>query len=429
MKPFSENELIAYHLHELSPRRARALEEAIQSDPLLAAECAAYAAVLHSFKSDVPLDVDEETMDRNWSRIWSKLPVAPLRPAMLSRWLVPAMAGFAFAATAFVVFTRNTHGPVHKPSTASSDSKVRHATPSFSDSPAAHAGQGDPNMERGYSQPSRVRFTLSPAAALIGHLHDAPPRMLPVVPKGEEASPMLQYIPLARMPFPLPPAQDSPVPANNAEQQQITFGPDHASKLKQPHKVNHRDRYMEVTVAMGGTFIGTRDVNETHTQGATHAVNAIGSFHQQFRPAIGYRFTASYTRPDFQYVERPNSNSSGSQTDVVGRVYSFAGTYVVQGPHRGVVSTTVEGGTALMAFLPVADAYGITRGANLRVAGVVAVGAEVAVTKHLAINTGYRVQIFKGPDFRSSNAGLPQIATTLISNEPSVGISYRFAQK
>ncbi len=106
---------------------------------------------------------------------------------------------------------------------------------------------------------------------------------------------------------------------------------------------------------MGGMLIGSRDVTSngtTHSQSATHAVSAIASFHQQLRPAIGYRVTASYARPDFQY------ESANGQSQINGSVYEVAGTYVFQGPHHGRVSTGVEGGAGLMTILPTAERHG-----------------------------------------------------------------------
>ena len=430
MKPFNESDLIAYHLHELPPRRARALEAAIQSDPALAAESNAYATMLHAFKDSTPFEVDEDTMDRNWSRINARLPIAPLRPPLFSRWLVPTAAGLAFAATAFFVATRTTQGPaLPSPSSPSPNDVTRAVPPSQDEVPPANTTQNHPGTGHDTSRPTRTPFTLSPAASLIARLHDAPPRILPE-PDSEDATPMLQYIPLAHAP--ILSSTQAPAMADNAPQQ-ITPAPHNGGKQKQSHNYDPNSHYMEVTLAMGDTLIGTREVSDSNgqlrTQGATHALSAIGSFHQQIRPAIGYRFTASYNRPHYRYLDHFSSNGAVGQEDVAAHVYSFAGTYVVQGPHHGNVSTTAEAGTALIAFLPLPDANGSTGGANVRPAAVLGVGAEIGVTKHIAINAGYRLQIFKGPDFRSSNAGLPQITTTLVSNEPSVGISYRFAHK
>jgi opacity protein-like surface antigen len=440
-KPFRESDLIAYHLHELSPRRARALEAAMQSNPFLAAESDAYATILRSFKGGTALEVDEEMMDPNWARILAGFPSTPIRPPLFSRWLVPTAAGLAFAATVFfVTMHRATNSPrlqapAAQPAVASSSGDGTYRLSPLENSSPQHATRSEANPGKGASQAQAYRdpFTMSRAASLLARLHHATLNTIPIVPENEESGPMLEYIPLAHVPVPSPPAFSASVIDVNPVTLQSAPGPGTAPKQKQQRNPVRRERYMEVTLAMGGTLIGTRNVSssngETRTQGATHAVSAIGSFHQQLRPAVGYRFTASYTRPDFQYTDGPSNNSSGAQTDIVGRVYEFAGTYVVQGPCRGIVSTTVEGGTALMAFLPLPDSSGTTGGANLRAAGILGVGAEIGLTKHLAITTSYRVQVFKGPDFRSSNANLPRIATTLISNEPSVGVSYRFARK
>ncbi len=92
-------------------------------------------------------------------------------------------------------------------------------------------------------------------------------------------------------------------------------------------------------------MVPTRSLNAgsaTQVDGASHAVSALGSFHQQWRPLAGYRVTVSYSRPDFNF-----ENSSYGGAHINARIYEVAGTYVVQGPHRGFLSTTVEAGAGL----------------------------------------------------------------------------------
>ncbi len=174
---------------------------------------------------------------------------------------------------------------------------------------------------------------------------------------------------------------------------------------------------------MGGTLIGssgavTNSVNRT--RGATHAVIAMALFHQQFRPAAGYQLAFSYTRPEFSY-------SYGSPGYINGRVYEAAATYVVQGPGRGRLSTSAEAGAGVMRFTPTIKEA--TTGDNTRVAGIFGVAANLMLSKHIGLRAAYRGQVFKGPDFQYSGISAPITTSTLLSNEPSLGITYRFSHR
>ncbi len=426
MKPFDENDLIAYHLQELSPRRARALEKAMQEDPSLVAESENYASILRSFKGVMPLDVDEEIVDRNWSRIWSKLPRQPLRPASFRRWLIPILAGvgLAFAATAFFVSTHHSvvtppSGPLQRP-----NHEVAQSRPS-----AENALSGDVLPDGAGTTPRILHLRSTYAAPLANRPverlrpYDTPSRIIHPTPDAGEPPTALKFIPLARVPLPLSPTPELPPVTIAPEPRQES---NTTAKRKHSHDTSHRDHPMDVTLAMGGMLIGTREFTNngsTHSQGASPAVSANASFHQQLRPALGYRVAVSYSNPDFHY------GSNGGVTNLSGRIYEVAGTYVVQGPRRGIVSTTIEGGAGLMRILP-PDNGTTTDKRNLRGAAIVGVSAEFAVSRHLAVQTGYRIQVFKGPNFQPTvSSTIPILSTTLISNEPMVGITYRFSRK
>jgi len=69
MMPFNEEELIAYHLQELSPLRARAVRRALESDPELAAESEAIAETLRAFSSHEPVPQIDEAELAKYSAI------------------------------------------------------------------------------------------------------------------------------------------------------------------------------------------------------------------------------------------------------------------------------------------------------------------------------------------------------------------------
>jgi hypothetical protein len=424
MKPFNENDLIAYHLNELPPRRARSLEKALEADPSLAAEFGAYATMLRSFRPGIALEVDEEVVDRNWNRLWSKLPRQPLRPAVSRRWLIPALSGLALAATSFFVTTRRDTAPparvlVHQ----SADTAQSLPSPENPFDTTSGAANGSSHAGQRRTRQEAITPTIPRTTSPVIQLHNAPPRIVASGPReGIESAPVVGFIPLAQVPVSLPPALNPPLITIQPPDPPLVPGSNNPAKS---HRNSiHRNHPMDVTLAMGGMLIGTRDISNngaTYSQGATHAISAVGSFHQQLRPSIGYRVAVTYARPDFLY------DSGNGQSDINGRIYEVAGTYVFQGPRRGIVSTTVEGGAGLMTMLPSVKSSGT--GKNLRGAAIVGVSAEFAVSKHLAIHTSYRMQVFKGPDFQSTGNIVPIVTTTLLSNEPMVGITYHFSRK
>lgn len=426
MKPFNEKDLIAYHLHELSPRKARALEQALQVDPSLAAESEAYAAMLRSFKASTPLDVDEEIVDRNWDSLWSKMQRIPAKRTTFSRWRIPVLAaGLAFAAALFFVATQR-HTTASLTGTMGRSSTPTDSMPStsFSENPFTADATTDgshPGHSRVGQQPALRAIPLA-----VAPMQSSPPHITASIPHDVEPAPVLRPIPLALVAVPLLPELTQPSITMEPTSPELS-GPGSSSKLKHHCNSVHRDHPADLTFAMGGVLIGTRDFTSggtTHYQGATHAVSAIASFHQQFRPAIGYRVAVSYARPTFQY-------GNSGQSTINGRLYEVAGMYVVQGPHGGRVSTSVEAGGGLMSFQ--STDKNSNNGSNLRGAAIIGVGADFAVTKHLSIQASYRMQVFKGPDFQSTGQStvtpVPVVATTLISNEPMVGITYHFSSR
>jgi len=164
-------------------------------------------------------------------------------------------------------------------------------------------------------------------------------------------------------------------------------------------------------------------------QTASPAVGALASFHQQFRPWLGYRVTAAYFHPTFEYSYN-TSTSSGVYPSGLGlvntQVYEFAGTYVVQGPHRRRLTTSVEAGASLLDFVPNPNQSQTT---SIRAAAIVGVGTEYSLTKRLSLRAEYRAQIYKTPAFSDTNV-TGTFATTNItfSSNPILGITYHIGK-
>ena len=176
MMPFNpehnEEELIAYHLHELSPLRARAVRLALERDPELAAESEEIAKTLRAFSSHEPVpQIDAAMLERSWQNLRPSLAVlTPARRSYSWRWAFAAGAGFAAIIAAVMVFSMlhyavspvSTAG-VHVPKTPSTAASV----PSV-EVPAViselHDHQAEPQRYNGRPGP----LTTAPVDAIAG---------------------------------------------------------------------------------------------------------------------------------------------------------------------------------------------------------------------------------------------------------------------
>lgn len=436
MSPFNESDLIAYHLHELPAKQVRALLQAFQKDPALLAESTAIANMLAEYKHHTPFDVAPNVMERNWHAVRNALPRVPVAPPPFFRWRLPVLAGAGLAlAVPIYVAVRHPHAPELKQEVTPSQiaQVARPTTPAIPVPPVTEQGLISENngtthvpglFEHSYKRVAVASLPLH-ATVLAEPQHAS-------APANSHAEPVTSPYPL----FPAAPAIPAPLPPTDSSSSQSAnaAAPLQASASSQKvtaTRSKHRHTSdTDLTLSMGGTFIGTRGTTTngvTNSEGATNAVSAIGSFHQQFRPFVGYRVTASYTRPQFRYFRTTGTTTSGDQ-GIIGRTYELAGTYVVRGPHRGNINTYVEAGAGVMALLPPFSDPG--NDYNISPAGIVGVSAEVPVSKHFGIHAAYRAQVFKGPDFHADPTIHPLAnSNILISQEPSVGITYRFTQK
>jgi hypothetical protein len=105
MKKFSEEDLIAYHLGDLSWWKQRQLHSAIEKDAALAAESEAIAETLRAFRGDAAPIVDDAMLERAWQRVRPSLEVlspAPRQHRTRTVWMVGAGSALA-GATAVVL--------------------------------------------------------------------------------------------------------------------------------------------------------------------------------------------------------------------------------------------------------------------------------------------------------------------------------------
>jgi len=103
MKTIEENELIAYHLRELSPLRMRAVRAALERDAALAAESEEIAETLRAFSGGPSPVVDEVMLERSWQSVRPSLAVLTPEVKHHHNWRWAWMLGAGLAATAVVL--------------------------------------------------------------------------------------------------------------------------------------------------------------------------------------------------------------------------------------------------------------------------------------------------------------------------------------
>jgi len=112
MKEFTEDDLIAYHLGELSWLQRLLLRRALEKDAALAAESEAIAETLRAFGAEPAPVVDDALLERAWHRVRPALEVlevlAPAPHRARALWMVGA--GSALAGAAAVVLLLLTFG-------------------------------------------------------------------------------------------------------------------------------------------------------------------------------------------------------------------------------------------------------------------------------------------------------------------------------
>ncbi len=436
----SEHELIAYHLHELSSGRARLVRRAIEQDAALAAEAAAIERAMNALKSE-PMPVGQDVLDRNWAALRPSLRTHAAPQMRPRSWRGPLVAGGLLAGAAGVAFLLSGPSGPSGPSGSrqaaephgsglvqggGAASSLAGETPSEEETfatpsePSAKAKLGGGVYRPDVHRPDAAIHLLEPARApQIAEL--APPLPLSREPLSREPVAMagpLTVFPVDLIPAPTPAA--TPAGAGSFPVPRVTGG----------QEGRHR-HVTDLMLGVGGNLIVPHHSltagTEPRSQTATHAILAVGAFHQQFRRALGYRITASYSRPEFDYTYSTGVPGGFSESGKINsRVFELAGTYVVEGPHRGRLTTSADAGGGLMAFLPTTP--NPTVNYVYRGAGLLGVNLDVALTKHLGARLAYRAQIFKGPDFRYDGGSIPVTTSVTESNEPSLGITYRFGK-
>jgi hypothetical protein len=440
-----QDDLIAFHLHELSSPQERALRRVLRSNSALQSESLAIASTLRVFpKHEAPLPLDTAAMDRHWQALRNSLPVhipAAATPFSLFRlpfaaWAFPTLAAVLLAGVGLVLVLR--HNQPSQPAILATNTQP---TSSGVAIPAT------PGSTKSFLTTITPPGTITPLShshhALLSHSAQQP------------LAPVATAITSTRLAQPSTPAptatnslpESSPAPAITASTKHPSLLPIPSAQTPTSTQLSnvrpaktHNPHPADITLAVFGNITlgsSTTSGTATYTQTTTPAIGALASFHQQLHPWLGYRITATHSEPTFRYdyqVPTPYSSAPVSTTagnTVYEHLYEVAGTYVVQGPHRRRISTAAEAGAGFLAFLPPSANIGNPPLINAyRAEAVLGVSAELALTRHVALHAGYRALLYKSPaSYYGSSYGVavPSDPGNLtLSNEPVIGLTYRF---
>jgi hypothetical protein len=414
-----QDDIIAFHLHELTPPQERAFHRALRTNPALQAESLAVAATLNALPRHEPLPSSlnaATTTNRIWNSLRPSLipyvPVAATPFAFLklpvARWAIPTLAASTLIAiTALLVVSRHLHNSASTTATIAAPPGNIFVPSAQQLPPPTTAPPGSRNS---YSMAQR--HVRSDTSALIQTASTNPvvpaqPTIRSVVPPQSPASSTVPPSNLFAQLDPVPPALRQP--------------PGKSDKpLRAPR--SHRSASNELTFSIFGDVAVTSRATLTYSSGASAAsqsvsqspgatVGALASFRQQFGPSRGYRLTGTYV-----------SQSSGSKSL---QNYEIAGTYVLQGPHHGRLTTSAEAGAAL-----VATTYDNSR--TYHPAAVLGVGSEVAFSRHWGLRAEYRAQFYKSPAVFSAIAPLGisvSSSNNTFDSDAIVGVTYLFGHK
>jgi opacity protein-like surface antigen len=177
----------------------------------------------------------------------------------------------------------------------------------------------------------------------------------------------------------------------------------------------------QLTPARIQTSSGTLSTPSDHeesfiqaTQATTPSVGVLGTFHQQFKPWLGYNVNLGYSRFTENY-----SNGATYIATIGTNMYELSAASVVQGPRTQRFSTFFQTGGAILTFLPTQNP---SPGAvQFRPALLFGVGFNYRLSEHLGVRAEYRGQFYKNPDFKMD---LNKFFT--VTNAPAVSLVYSF---
>lgn len=170
---------------------------------------------------------------------------------------------------------------------------------------------------------------------------------------------------------------------------------------------------------------------EQQTEGTSLSAGVLGTFHQSFRPWLGYNVNLGYSRFSENYSDgvgyNPTDtgaypNGSFYHASIRTNMYELTGAYVVEGPRAKRLSTFGQLGGGALFFLPTKDPSPAS--VQIRPAMVFGGGINYKLSSHLALRAEYRGEFYKSPDFKQQ-----ELKFFTVTSAPTISIVYAFGSR
>ncbi len=176
------------------------------------------------------------------------------------------------------------------------------------------------------------------------------------------------------------------------------------------------------------------------TQGTSPSPGVLGTFHQSFKPWLGYNVNTGYTRftDNYSYgsafVPAKGSPFPASSTFTQGTIgtnmYELTIAEVFKGPRNNRFNTFGQFGGGGLFFLPTDRASPASE--QTRPAMIFGVGMNYKLTNHLDLRSEYRGLFYKSPDFNLPPYGQGNFPITrlfTVTSQPAISVVYTFGRK
>jgi opacity protein-like surface antigen len=196
---------------------------------------------------------------------------------------------------------------------------------------------------------------------------------------------------------------------------------------------------MPTTVVDSPEGVFTRQI----TQGTSDSPGVFATFHQSFKPWLGYNVNFGYSRfsENYSYGQAylPSSTSTQpaysnfAQGSIPTNMLDLTIAYVFRGPSNKKFSTFGQFGGGGLFFLPTVstDSHDLNPvRQQTRPATIFGVGMNYKLTNRLNLRAEYRGLFYKCPDFTLPPYGggnsFPMTKLFTVTNVPAVSLVYRF---
>lgn len=455
MSDFTEHDLIAFHLNELSLQRELELRTALATDPELAAESQEIAATLGLLRDHAPSPVVTAAVaEHHWQRLRPAL--APARATPIVWWRsfsLGTVCGLALPCLYLLLLHTRAPGPTPP---APAQHVAAAASPDRS-SPSTQA-ETNPGTVRNLLQPAAAncimpapRFQLAenaplpPAAPFFANQQAAlqqsaaqnlaasatasPPRVLPPAADGLSSLPVagrsVEDLPRSTNQSVM--VESAPLPVETA-----SVSPALSQLPNAPRKLS-RHPVTIVAAALGNLTLARTADSQTVSEAS--APGGLAGIEVPFSRWLGFRVEASSHPATYGYkdVAIVGTSAAPNVGQIATQQYEFSPSAVVRFPTSTRVSPYLQAGAGAVIFVPKgASSPWVSR--QYRAAGIIGSGVNVRLTRHIDFTAGYRGVIYRTPLFTTEGNPPPgtysggTLVRRTLSSQPFVGLTYTFGK-